>query len=163
MKLLNNLRWFFEKCRRVLAYAKLGYDNYDFDALTIENYLLFKLKRIEPCLINGHCDLTVEEGPKKMKALKLCIKILERLNNDDYTRFDKLHEKKWGKLEMWTEPTGDGFHRLKSRRERATTPELKEQERKEYIESFHADARLENRDRQLMYKIIAKYITYWWD
>src|SRR5262245_38122373 len=92
---------FIEWVRRAWDYAKLGYKNWDFDALTIERYMLFKLKRVQDCLINGNCDLTVEMGPRKMKALKLCIKLLERLQDGRCTRFMDMHEAKWGELKTW--------------------------------------------------------------
>lgn len=154
---------FIEWLKRAWCYAKLGYKNYDFDALTIERYLLFKLKRVEECLLNGNVDLTVEMGPKKMKALKLCIKLLERLNGH-YYRFLDMHEVKWGEMECWFEPTGLGESSYwRSKRAKANTPELIEQERKEFLEAVRADDREEMRDRKLVYRILEKYICYWWD
>jgi hypothetical protein len=159
-----DIRAWIEWMRRAFDYAKLGYKNYDFDALTIERYLLFKLKRVQDALINGHVDLTVEMGPKKMKALKLCIKLLERLNGH-YHRFLDMHDAKWGEMECWFEPTerGDGSSYWRSKRPKANTPELQEQERKEFLEAVRADDREEMRDRRLVYRIIEKYICYWWD
>lgn len=173
----DQLDWFFdayysvlsfiERCKRSWAYAKLGHKNYDFDALTIEHYLLFKLKRVQKCLINGTCDLTVEMGPMKMKALKLCIKLLEKLNENDYSRFMDMHDKKWGELHTWFEPVNDGNPHSgsywRSSRPKAVTPEEKEQERKEFLEASYADAREEEKHRRLVYRIIEKYIRYWWD
>lgn len=155
-----------EWIKRSYDYAKFGWQAWDFDALTIERYLLFKLKRVEKCLINGHCDLTVDMGPKKMKALKLCIKLLERLNGH-YHRFLDMHEAKWGELHTWFEPVNDGNPHSgsywRSSRPKANTPELKEQERKEFLEAMSADDREEARDRKLVFRIIEKYICYWWD
>lgn len=156
---------FFERLKRSLAYAKLGYNNYDFDALTIENYLLFKLKRIQNALLNGHVDLTVENGPKNMKALKLAIKLLERLTGSyEFHRFMDLHDAKWGKLQSWHEPCEDdrGFY-WRTKRPKANTPELIEQERKEFLAACLADSREEDKYRKLLYNILAKYIVCWWD
>lgn len=154
---------FVEWVRRAWDYAKLGYKNWDFDALTIERYLLFKLKRVEKCLINGTCDLTVENGPRKMKAIKLCIKLLERLN-DHYHRFTDMHDAKWGEMENWFEPCENGLGSYwRTRRPKANTPELIEQEKREFREAYMADDREEQRDRKLVYRIIEKYIQAWWD
>jgi hypothetical protein len=159
-----DIRARIEWIKRSYDYAKFGWQAWDFDALTIERYLLFKLKRVEHCLINGNCDLTVEMGPKKMKAIKLTIKLLERLNKD-YHRFGDMHDAKWGEMETWFEPTerGDGSSYWRSKRPKANTPELEEQERKEFREAYMADGREEERDRRLVYALINKYIRYWWD
>jgi hypothetical protein len=162
MNLYYNIISFLEKIKRSYAYAKLGFNNYDFDALSIETYLLFKLKRVEYCLINGSCDLTVENGPKKMKALKLCIKLLERLNGN-YNRFMTMHDKKWGELHTWFEPSVNGLTYWKCSRPNANTPEFTEKERKEFLEAANADYRQEIRDRKIVYKLINKYIRDWWD
>lgn len=163
--LYYDIRARIEWTRRAFAYAKLGYKNYDFDALTIEHYLLFKLKRVQDCLINGSCDLTVEMGPKKMKAIKLAIKLLERLTGSyEFHRFIDLHEAKWGELHTWFEPSEDGRGSYwRSSRPKANTPELIEQERQEFLEAARADDREEEKYRKLLYAIIAKYIRYWWD
>jgi len=157
------------RLKRSWAYAKLGYNNWDFDAITIEHYLLFKLKRVQDCLINGHVDYSVGEGPKQLKALKLCIKLLERLNQGDmgYNRFMDLHDKKWGESKHWFEEVeSDKPHQgsyLRTSRPNANTEAEKEQERKEFLEAAMADDRQQDRDRQIVYAIINKYIRTWWD
>lgn len=165
-----NVTAFIEWCKRAIAYARVGYKNYDFDALSIENYLLFKLKRVERCLVNGTCDLTVEMGPKKMKAIRLCIKLLTRLTDGSYHRFLDMHHAKWGvgemtftKVEGTENKPGGPYSTMDIVYAKANTPELKAQQRKEYMEAVYADDREESRDRRLVYAIIQKYITYWWD
>jgi hypothetical protein len=101
-----------------------------------------------------------------MKAIKLTIKLLERLNKD-YHRFGDMHDAKWGEMKTWFEPVEEGNplsgSYWRSSRPNANTPELEEQEREEFLEAHRADCREEERDRQLVYKLIAKYIRYWWD
>lgn len=166
------IRSHIERAKRALAYAKLGYNNWDFDALTIEHYLAFKLKRVQNALINGHADLTVDMGPKYMKALKLAIKLADKLSQGDcgYMRFMDLHNAKWGEGEMvfTTVPgsedrPGGPYSTMDMVREKANTPELKEQERKEFLEAAYADDREQEKHRKLLYLIINKYICYWWD
>jgi hypothetical protein len=162
MKIISNIKWFIRNLKRSLAYAKLGWTNWDFDALTIEHYILFKLKRVRTCLLNGYCDLTLEDGPKKMQALDLTIKLLEGLKDEGYSKFYDLHEKKWGTLKVTTVPDGKYFRMVFSR-DNANTPELRDQERKESLEASSMDFRIEERNRRLVYSIIAKYIRTWWD
>lgn len=162
--MIYKIRAFIEAIKRAYAYAKLGYGNYDFDALSIENYLLFKLQRVEHCIINGDTDLTVEDGPKKMKALRICIKILKKLTSEKYNRFSNLHEAKWGELVVTFEPNdGKLSSRMLFSRPNAITPEQIEQETKEQIEAMYADDREERRYRKLLYTLINTYIRTWWD
>lgn len=161
--ILRRIEWI----KRSYDYTRFGWEAWDFDALTIERYMLFKLKRVQECLINGSCDLTVESGPKKMKALKLTLKLLTRLNGH-YHRFSDLHDLKWGNMVTWFEPAGfdknyGDLMYWKSSRPNATTPELIKEETKEFLEAMDADAREECRDRRIMYLIVTKYISYWWD
>lgn len=154
---------FPERLSRALAFFKIGWLNHDWDNHYLNELVLFKLKRLQHCFIHyGHHAEDCPNYKPKMKSLALAIKLLERVVKNEYTKFYELHEKKWGKRTVKWIPEGEHF-KMDVKKEKANTPELKEQERKEFLEAVRKDDRLEARDKKLAYAIIGKYQDYWWD
>jgi hypothetical protein len=162
---------FWYKLEMAYSYAKLGWNSHDFDHVYIDEFLLFKLKRMYKCFINGYHSETCENYKPKMKSIKLVIKLLNLYLNDEerYFKFYNLHNKKWGTKTRKTIPADideDGYvlsYRVTFEHDKKLTEEEKIQEKKELLESFKKDERRRQRDISLIYKIIGKYNLYWWD
>lgn len=156
---VKNIRW----VKKSWEYSKLLRKDFDWDSAYIYQLLLFKLKRTKKaCIDEGHhYDDNNEE-----KSLRIAIKLCERLWKHDYMdRWHRKHDAKWGELKTWFEELddGSGCSRMHFERPNAKTPEEKEQERKEMLAGLKLEAKIEQRDRDLLFKIMAKYMPYWWD
>lgn len=167
--LYYNPRAFLRNIKRFWDYGRQGWSNFDFDGHYLLDDMQFKLKRIQKCLENGHA---IPNQHNELKALKICIKLGDKLKDEwkNYRRFLTMHDKKWGELETWTEKVegsegkpGGPYHRWLSKRVGAVTDEEKEQERKEFLEATRADEREKDRDRNLYFRILGKYLPYMWD
>lgn len=155
--------WYFVK--KVWAYAKVLYKDYDFDSAYVYPLLHLKLKRLHDVMENGH----VVQGVKEMRALKTCLKLCARLREDSFQDeyYDipmKRHDAKWGEMETSWEPVeGSTNSRFSSRRPKAVTEEEIEQERKEFVQAYTwSDAR-RDRDRALLFGLMAKWMPFWWE
>lgn len=158
------IRAFFRNLFRALAFAKVGWNNYDFDYGYIEDLVLFKLKRIEKEMTGGYTDWSVPAQARSLKALRLAIKLFDKLQQTDNSMLMDQHESKWGKLIVETEESDrPGQYKLITSRPHAATPRLREIERKEFLEASYADDRREQRHRRIAYQLMAKYSTDWWD
>ena len=166
------------KLRRSLDFAIMGYNNYEWDHHYLNKLVLFKLKRFHKAFTGPRsmhspdCD----NYKVKMKSLVLAIKIGEKVVNGEYMRFYDLHGKKWGESKTWTTPMDKDhkdlpeersdeaeFFRMHSSRPNANTAEEKEMEHREVMLSLAKDHREEQRDIELLYRIVGKYNQYWWD
>lgn len=157
-----------ERISRTLAYARLAWLHYDFDAAYLWDVMAFKLKRIEKCLLNGHAIQEDED----MAALREAIEICERLFKDEHDdKYHQEHDKKWGELPPWdTEPSEiDSSGRLLGGRivfrdrPKVTNPELKEQERQEFRECFEKGEQDRQKDVDRLGHILKVYSPKWWD
>jgi hypothetical protein len=136
--------------------------DYDFDFHCMFAIIEYKLKRIEKCLIDGNAF----QDPKDIKAIKLAIKLADRLKDDNYPEaFYKRHDRKWGKMKTWFTPCNDGTgcSTWNHSRPKANTPKLKEQESKEHLASMHAADAKAKREEKRLYDILHKYGRSWWD
>ena len=168
-KFYSDVSWkFFWKPLRDIKkmwdwYWKVFNYEYDFDACYIYKILAYKLRRIEHALVNGNAV----HDPKDLKALKLAIKLADRLFEDQiyFDRPYSRHEKKWGELITWFEPCNDGTgcSYWRSRRPKANTPEEIEQEHKEFMKAGEEEEFLRKRDQKWFYGILTKYQRSWWD
>lgn len=167
---IGNIRQYYRKICRSLAFARIGWDNFDFDYRPLVELELFKLKRMLHLFENsGYHSEECPNYKPKMKSIRLAIKLGERWLNHDYCKFHDLHEKKWGKLQtnldnpLPEDYTPEGNLRWRSWRNGAKTEEEKRQEHLEFFEAVRKDDRLEERDIKNFYKILAKYSRYYWD
>lgn len=153
---------------KLYSYAKMMWvtGDYDFDAHSIYPLIELKLKRVRESLKNGRAI----QDPKDMKALDLCIKLSRRLYEDKYwEKRARKHEEKWGESDMITTPAsyddkGNPLtYSIDFTRTNANTPEEKEQERKEMLESAYLEEEIKQRERIWLFEIMAKYLPTWWD
>jgi hypothetical protein len=162
--MLRRVQGFIIKIKRVWAFIKIAWNNYDWDDGYLHQLVLFKLKRMQYEFIhNGyHAEECVNYKPK-MKSLKLAIKLMERVVKHDYNRFLDIHYAKWGQPRYVFEPYKDGMSKMTTIIDSVKTEEDEITERNERIEAYNRDDRIEARDLRLAYAIIGKYSKYWWD
>jgi len=151
---------------KVYAYAKVLRNDFDFDAHSLYPLLHLKLTRIEVSLKTGYAVHEKDE----LQALRICIKLLNRLNNDDhYHRHFERHEAKWGELKSEWPPAdidknGKVLNYLwVTSRPNANTPELIKQEREESRARWMLAEQVKQRDKKIVFTLISKYLERWWD
>lgn len=159
---------FWKKLGRGIAHFKIGWKAFDFDGFYIHELVLFKLKRMQKLFIEeGYHSEECSNYKPKMKSLALAIKILDRYVNRDnhnyYHKFYDLYNKKWKPPGLFdnavpADVDKDGYVRTWK-----TIRNMDEQESKEFREAYAKDDRREQRDIELVYKLIIKYHGYWWD
>jgi uncharacterized protein with ATP-grasp and redox domains len=152
---------------RMYDYAKFSRKSWDFDAQSVERYMEWKLLRIQKVMLNGYVDRTSHNSQKSLKTLKVCIRILKRLNDDDpYAFLFKGHTEKWGETKILREE----YDSKNSTTTRATLIHEKCKDFKEDQQAFSeryaiytVEARMTKRDRKLLYKLLEEYLPTWWD
>ncbi len=157
----SNVDVFIRRFKRVVKWGRFMWTNWDFDAATIFPLLERKLLRIQHCLINGHA---IQED-KDLKALRVAIKLANRLSNDYHERkYYDWHERKWGDSVFWFTDTEDkNYKRWNSRRTKVKTKEDEEQEVTDLRKIWEKSPKWEDRDVKWLFAIIAKYYRVWWD
>lgn len=149
--------------------------SWDFDAQTIYDVLLLKLKRLKESFDHeGHLcwqnpgDVDYYRMEALIRAIELCDKLA---NRDDYDYIDGLmeaHDEKWGELKTnMSEPSPedhkDGYIVFRCWRAKAVTKEEKELERKEYVSIMSTQYAARESDTEEFFKILNKHIKGWWD
>lgn len=171
-KVRSFLRWPFRKMWRIRLvwdwYWNVLRHDFDWDHSYIWRVLEYKLKRVLIALEEGH----LYQDEQRIKGLKECIKILDRLINKDFESYFEPaydpHDKKWGKMKTWTTPNKDATgkvttHTWHSGRPKAKTSKQKEQERKEFLAAGKKEDDLRNADRKRLYELMYEHEMYWWD
>lgn len=156
------LRQFWRKLARSVAYARIGWNNYDFDSGYVLQLLLFKLERLQNYLLTqGH---TVQDKTT-LQSLRLAIKLLNRLTNDNYSYFYDRHNAKWNPTNIPMR-----FEKIENTElsemvtfRHSLPAEVQAQESDELRAAFDADDALKTRDSRWCFNIIAKYYAHWWD
>lgn len=149
----------YRKVARSLAFAKLGWNNYDWDHAYLLQLMIFKMKRMQKaCFEEGH------HIPEKLsqQSLRLCIKLGEKLLKDNYFYFTGLHNEKWGKFEF-IEKTDESGRKYTGMGRPGVPKEKEEQERAEFLEAYKKDDSVKARDTRWFFEIMAKYQESWWD
>lgn len=145
-----------------------GRENYDFDGAYLIALIVFKLKRIQRCLIN---DSVCSHEPKTLQALRIAIRLGDRLSGEHYDRAMNRHNKKWGEPETTFEPAGEfeggkfaghGVSIMVTNR-RNVTPATTEQERQEFMAAIDADEATQARDARWFFAVINQHYPMWWD
>lgn len=154
-----------ERFSRCWAYARFAWKNYDFDGAYLIHLMTFKLKRIQRSLQNGW----TMQDEKYMQALRLAIRLGDKLENYEYYWFMNRHNKKWGEPDMQFEDCDDeasnkkGLKRMEMYRKNVVDAATKEQERQEFLAASDADEAIKDRDSRLFFRLIEKYYPGWWD
>jgi hypothetical protein len=160
VKFVHDVEVFFRRLKRAIKWAQFMWTNWDFDAMTIWPLLERKLQRVQICLENGHA---IQE-PQHMKALKVALKLLNRLSNNYHeTKLYDRHEKKWGEHITWFTPAENNCSRWNSTRANIKNAADKEAELADLRVLWDKEPKWRERDEKRCLAIIQKYHRYWWD
>lgn len=151
----NKLRAFVRACQ----YARIGWNNPDWDYSFLLELLAFKLARMEKALWRHTA------GEKESKqALRLAVRLVKKLQTEHYNWHYDQHEKRWGPTTSEFIPCENmpGYTTWKMTREKVTD-ENREQMEEELKLAFELDEKTRSRDAAWLFGIIAKYYNHWWD
>lgn len=143
---INNLiKWF-----------PIVWKNRDWDHYFIYVALRHKLRLTEEHIRVHNNHTTAQQTAKK---IKICVNLLDRLISDVHHDIAfKNHDKKWGTPEFnWKDAP------CLITRKNVKTIEDKEKERKDFKRCCEHEQYLINQDKEMLFKIMNKYITDWWD
>lgn len=156
---------FFRSIRRWLVvsfqYSKFLWDNhYDWDWVYLLTLLQFKISRMRKDKLNSY-HLGKEKTAHKMRVCEL---LIQRIINDKYCEKEhEEHEKKWGKLKMFSEERAKGKSvEVLLLRDNARTDIAREKERTEHKKIYDKADRLKKQDIDYLFKIISKNLLSWW-
>lgn len=152
---------FSQRVARSWAYARFGWNNYDFDSSYALELLRFKLLRLQRALSVGYS----RQEKESTQSLRLAIRLLKRLTDDNYRYFYEQHNLKWhGEKhpEFSFEKTSAGFSRMVSPREQLPEDQ-QEKASADLSAAFDADDKIKARDRRWLFSILDKYYEQWWD
>jgi hypothetical protein len=152
------------RLKRCWDYAKFGWGNFDFDGEYLTDLITFKLKRIQRELEHGSSI----QDEKYMQALRLAIRIGDKLDTYYYHWFLDRHDAKWGRPDMCLEDSehehkGEKLRVMHFERPNVVDDATREQEREEFIAAYEADDAMRLRDARWFFRLIEKYYPGWWD
>ncbi len=136
--------------------------DYDFDSHGLFGIIEYKLKRLEKQLVHGNAW----QDPKDLKALKLAIKLADRLREDKYEEvgYGRI-DREWGEIgddifEPRNDSTSKTWHTYRSK--------VKSKEDEAQMLAYSAEqCRLSDirtaRDEKNLYSILQKHSRVWWD
>lgn len=147
---------FIRKFKRAISFFIFGWNNYDFDWVYLLEAIQFKLKRLEKEILKGY-----NADPKKeLQSIRICLKLIHQIITNPYDCHHKLHLKRWG-----CEYSPDVHKSLPF--EVYTCAKVTHENRDEYVadfrEAYDKDDARRQKDIDLLFKVMAKYIQYWWD
>jgi len=148
----NLIRWF------PVIWKDRNWDHY-FIYVTLRH----KLHLTEQHIRNHNCHTTAQQDADNIKT---CVLLLDRLIADEYhTMAFKKVDEKWGDLVLSSSPCEDrpGLHSVNITRPNIKTPEDEKQERKEFKNACEHERYLKQQDKELLFKLMNKYIEGWWD
>jgi hypothetical protein len=158
-KIRNRIRTFCTNVVRTIEFAKFVWvQDLDVDSDPILRLIQMKLRHIkkhhETCAL-GRKDLS--------KPLNLCLLLIQRLLDDNYDDLAfRQHDLKWGESDFEFIDRPNGNRSLRMTRPKANTPELIEQERKEYRRLLNKPEELKKQDLDLLFTTLRKNIERMW-
>jgi len=135
----------------------------DYDFYFIYVTLRHKLHLTEQHIRNHDIHTRAKEDADK---IKLCVNLLDRLIADDYHEIAfKRHDEKWGagELNFKKLPENDELYEGIISHKHVHTEEDKEKERKDFKTAYEHEQYLKNQDKEMLFKLMNKYIEGWWD
>jgi hypothetical protein len=159
---LSFVRRFCSSVKRACYWGWALRNNHDWDHGYLDTMVALKLRRMLNAQVGpqSYHDPECKNYLPKVRSLKLAVKLAERLQADKYHESPKY-------------PLDYTFERTERTEEYATfemvaqNPFRKEKASELYLrlamDEYARLDRREDRDRQIMYRIIAKYGTFWWD
>lgn len=160
-KVIQVSYWYERIKKNIRFYWNVLRFDYDFDFHCIFRMLNYKLIETKRVLENG---IAIQD-PKDMKALRICIKLAKKLDEEDYdSRVWRLTEGKYGELKInWEDIPDSDCSRMQS--------SYGGNDSKEYLEKVHqykkqlyeAAWERQKRDERNLYAIMLKYRKSWWE
>lgn len=150
----------YRKFMQAYQYAKYGWNDFDWDYVTIFDIMAFKMNRIEKCLKKGHHVQIKAE----MDALKECQKICKRLRDEDFyeDKYYKLHNKKWGKANYKFIKNDNNISTMQCSRKNIKTKEDKKLEVKDFLQMYKNSDKDWKKDVDRLCHLFKKYSRTWW-
>lgn len=90
MALRQNIRYFINSIKNLIKWLPIIWKDRDWDHAYVEDILLFKLNNMYKRFSNPdstYVDWETDSTSEALKALKLCIQILERRRDNYYTEY----------------------------------------------------------------------------
>ena len=148
---INNLiKWF------PVIWKNRDWDHY-FIYVILRHKLHLTEEHIRVC--NNHT--TAQQTAKK---IKICVNLLDRLISDEYHEMVfKKHDEKWGEPEFNFKDYNEDSLEATIVHKNVKTVKDKEKERKDFNTSYEHEQYLIKQDKEMLFKIMNKYIDGWWD
>jgi hypothetical protein len=146
-----------ERIERSIAFARIGWLNYDFESQYLYDLMAFKLKRVLYTIETyGH---HVEDSDN-MDALRESIEICNRLFVNQYEdQYLDKHDEKWGPLTYSKFSPNESIFK----RANAITKEQKELELIEFMECDQKGQEDRSKDIYRLAQLLDKHQASWWD
>jgi hypothetical protein len=155
---------------RIWKFRSILWNDFDWDHGYLLALMEFKfLNMMKYHRDNGH----LMDNPTIAHELRECSEICRRVHSDNYCEAEHAaHEAKWGKSELTHTPAQEyGVDKLGKPKmfelhvvnPNATTPELKEQERKEQLAIFDLERQRKQADIDRLAELIRTRLENWWD
>lgn len=154
------LQWIKDKYYKVIRYFhnlkkfhSILVDDRDYDFMWLIKLIRHKLVCMEHFFLT---DAIVEGAEEDAKNMRRCIKVLDRLIEDDYCKeeFEDIEER-FGKL-RYTKEMGFCGSKVKTKEDYC-------KEGKDIISLLHKEERLKEYDMHLFCEIFKKHYRNWWD
>jgi len=156
----RTFHWFVKS----IQYSRLLWNDFDWDYSYILILLQYKLKRTRKRILDNNIILRAEEIAAQIKHAE---DLIQKWYDDDFCKdLYEAHDKKWGKMVDLSEPiehNGIKMYTWNMSRENATTPELQEQEKKEFMAIHQKAEEAKEKNFDELFAHIRKYIQGWWD
>lgn len=140
----------------------------DYDGSTLYDVIYLKLDSIYNCFINdGHLVWNSDKDNKNMRKLRVAIELAKRLSERDCTFYcQDLHDKhdlKWGKIKFNFEKIDNKLSYMITSRCNVITEKDKIQESKELRLIYKKEQSIRKHNKELLFKLLFKYLDSWWD
>lgn len=158
--MIYKIKNFFRRIKNAIDFARIGFNDVDYDYCSLFDLLEFKFKRMDKFVKNNAMGICL----KRNETISLCVNLLERINKDEvYDVNYKKHEKKWGKRETYFVPYTEHTSIMKDRREDRMSAEQTKKMHKECLEAIARDEKHKQQDIDLLFDTMKKYCLFWWD
>tara|TARA_R110000796_G_scaffold69256_1_gene158134 strand:- start:730 stop:1215 length:486 start_codon:yes stop_codon:yes gene_type:complete len=161
--MINNIRWFFRRLKRVWEFLPYVWKGYDFDYGTAINLFKYQLSRTEK-FMSSDGTFTVD-ADVRARRIKTAVELLQKVYDEDYAMeyYDQMTEL-YGPnvMDYWFEDTGsdDGSSFLKYEYEKWDNHEEVEQTK---TRLFKLSQDKQKRAEKLVWEFISHNIRGWWD
>ena len=173
-RIYSRITWFFKtnwrNFTRACAYARLGWNNPDWDHAYFLDMLEFKLTRMYADIYGDNfkdpADDADDDYAQQMKqgkqALRLAVRLAQKLRAESYNWHYTQHERRWGPSRHEFLPADRPGYKIWNVTREKVTPENKQQMEDELRLAFDLDSKVQQRDADWLFGIMAKYYQHWW-